>query len=165
MSTKLKKSRPDLSLTKIVLESQYQEVFDAITDLAASSLNAPLALITFVDDCSIWIHSDTDNTIPKVVNNKGMFCGIYPRDELFYEIYNTDLDFNHRNHIFHIQGVKAQYYGAARIRLPLGEMIGVLCVFDTKPRLLDKTQRNILIGLAKVIEKLLITKEFNKRMK
>ena len=164
MIAKSKQPRSTLNLTKIVLESQYQEVFDSITELAASTLNAPLALITFVDECSIWIHSDTGNTEPKVVENKGTFCGIYPKNESFYEIPNTDLDFNHGNHVLHIKGVKAKYYGAARIKLPLGEMIGVLCIFDIKPRVLAQNESNFLTGLAKVIEKLLITKAFNKRV-
>lgn len=153
-----------ISLTNIVLDSQFEAVFDAVTKLTAEQLDAPVALITFVDDESIWIHSQVGLPEPKVVPNKRKFCGIFPEDEEFYQISDTDLDATHKEHLFKIDGIKARFYAAARIMLPLGEMIGVLCVFDIKPRFLNHKQRHMLIGLAEVIEKILVTKSIKKRI-
>ncbi len=153
-----------IDFDNIVLDSQFEAVFDSITQLVAQQLDVPVALITFVDDDSIWIHSEVGFPAPKVLPNKRKFCGIFPKDEQFFEIVDTDLDDAHREHLFYIEGIKARYYAAARIKLPLGEMIGVLCIFDTSQRSLDEKQREFLIGLAVVIEKILVTKGFHKRI-
>ncbi len=153
-----------INLTTIVLDSQFEAVFDSITLLASSHLNAPVALITFVDDDSIWIHSEVGYPDVKVVPNKKKFCGVFPKDKLFFEIVDTDLDKEHAEHVYFIEGIKAKYYAAARIKLPLGEMVGVLCIFDTKKRSLNDSQREFLIGLASIVEKILVTKSFQKRI-
>lgn len=156
------KSKIDFSA--IVLNSQFEAVFDSITTLVSKQLDAPVALITFVNEDSIWIHSEVGFPNIKVVPNKKRFCGIFPKDEHFFEIVDTDLDEEHSEPAFHIEGINAKYYAGAKINLPLGEMIGVLCIFDTNQRLLSPKQRELLIGLACVLEKILITKSFHKRI-
>lgn len=153
--------RSDVS--KIVLDSQFEGVFDSITDLVATVLNVPVALITFVDDDSIWIHSEVGMPELKVIPNRKRFCGMFPQDKDFFQIMDTDLDKTHRNHLFVINGIKAKYYAGAKIKMPLGEITGVLCVFDTEQRSLNVCEQLLLVRLARVIEKILVTKNFQKR--
>lgn len=89
---------------------------------------------------------------------------MFPRYEQFIEIPNTDLDKLHKEHDYLIEGIKAKYYAAARIKLPLGEVIGLLCIFDINPRSLSDKQREFLIDLARVIEKIMVTKSFQNRI-
>jgi hypothetical protein len=153
----------NVSLSHIVFDSQFEAILDSITLLTSNQLNAPVCLITFVDDESIWIQSEVGSSnLPKVIPNKQKFCGIFPQDRQFYEIVDTDLDPHHKEHLFAVDGIKARYYAAARIKLPLGEMIGVLCVFDIEPRQLTSKQRDLMIDLADVIEKIFITKNIKK---
>lgn len=156
--------KSNIDFSKIVLDSQFEAVFDSITQLVAKHLEAPAALITFVDYDSIWIHSEVGYSGEKVVSNNKKFCGMFPRNEQFIEIPNTDLDELHKEHDYLIEGIKAKYYAAARIKLPLGEVIGLLCIFDINPRSLNVKQREFLIDLAKVIEKIMVTKRFQNRI-
>lgn len=153
-----------INYSKIVLDSQYEAVFDSITQLVANHLEVPTSLITFVDYDSIWIHSEVGYSGEKVVSNNKKFCGMFPRDEQFIEIPDTDLNELHRDHDYFIEGVKAKYYAAARIKLPLGEVIGLLCIFDICPRSLNDKQREFLIDLAKIIEKIMVMKGFQNRI-
>lgn len=139
-------------------------MFDSITQFTAKQLEAPVALITFVDYDSIWIHSEVGYSGEKVVLNNKKFCGMFPRNEQFIEICNTDQDESHKEHDYFIEGIKAKYYAAARIKLPLGEVIGLLCIFDTHQRSLNDKQREFLTDVAGVIEKILVTKSFHNRI-
>ena len=56
-----------------------------------------------------------------------------------------------------------RFYCGVPIKLPLGEIIGSLCVIDTVTRYLNETQRIALKGLAKVIADLLVAREVNIR--
>ena len=149
---------------KIVLDSQFEAVFDSITQLVAKQLEVPIALITFVDYDFIWIYSEDGHAGEKVISNSKKFCGVFPRNEQFFEISNTDLDETHRDHEYLIDGIKAKYYAAARIKLPMGEITGLLCILDSNQRTLSQKQREFLIGLAGVIEKVLVTKSFHKHI-
>ncbi len=59
-------------LNGIVLKSKYQAVFDAITQLVATTLNVPLALITYVDERSLSIHFDTSRTLTTSTKNANL---------------------------------------------------------------------------------------------
>lgn len=166
----MKNQNSDISLEKelvfssLVLDAQFDAVFDSITELVATILDAPVALITFVDEESIWIHSEVGFTQKQILPNRKRFCGTFPKDKEFFQIIDTDLDETHKNHLFLIDGFKAKFYAGARINLPLGEMIGVLCIFDVNQRLLNVRERLLLVRLARVIERILATKSFQKHI-
>lgn len=123
-----------------------------------------MALITF-DDHYIWIHSDVGFLNVRVIPNRKKFCGFFPKDQGFFEIEDTDIDDCHKTHVVEIDGVHAKYYAGAKINLPLGEMIGVLCVFDIAPKKLTEKQCELLVDMADVVEKSLFTKSFQKYIK
>lgn len=148
------------SYSKLVLDSQFEAFFDSITDLTSKMCLVPVALITFVNTETIWVQSQVGFPFVQMLHNKGRFCGVFPRDRNYFEISDTDTDTIHESHAFYIQGKKAKFYAGAKIKLPLGETIGVLCVFDTEPRTLLKIQRDYLLGMAQVIEKALVTRNF-----
>ena len=50
------------------------------------------------------------------------------------------------------------FYAGAPIKLPLGEVIGALCVFDIKPNTMSDYQKKMLVELADVISKALVMK-------
>lgn len=50
------------------------------------------------------------------------------------------------------------FYAGVPIKLPLGEVIGALCVFDIKPNAMSEHQKKMLVELANVISKALVMK-------
>lgn len=146
--------------SKLVLDSQYEAFFNEITDLTSKMCLAPVALITFVSEEAVFVQSPLKPNKAEMMPNKGRFCGVFPPEKNYFEISDTDADIAHASHEFYIEGIKAKFYAGAKIKLPLGEVIGVLCIFDIEPRTLSSIQREYLLGMARVIEKSLLTKNF-----
>ncbi len=151
----------DSHLSKLVMDAKFEDFLNTITNLTSKICLAPIALITFVNDESIWIQSEGGISTAKISPNKKQFCGIFPKNKDYFEISDTNEDIVHKAHSFLIKGEKAKFYAGAKIKVPAGSnLIGVLCVFDTAPRTLIGLQREYLLGMAEVIEKALITKNF-----
>lgn len=59
LPTNVDESRRISAMRKIqVLDSQYETFYQAVSKLASTICNVPVAMITFVDDQSIWIKSE-----------------------------------------------------------------------------------------------------------
>lgn len=157
------KSKPSIhKYSEIVLESQFEVLFNTITELAATQCNAPIALITFLDSDSVWVYSKigSPGKTTKPVRNR--LCKVIPKNHNFFEILDAEIEVQYQSHVLVLDAIKTKYYAGAKINLPLGEMNGVLCIFDIKKRTVSERQKNLLLGLAKVIEKALVTKSFLK---
>lgn len=148
----------------LMLDSQFEAFFDAVTSLTAKLCHSPVALVTFIEDDSIWIQSQIGFPDTKMLPNKKKVGAIFPKENDYFEVSHSAMDKMLKKHLFLIENQKTEFYAGAHIRLPLGEMVGVLCVFDNKPRRLTAMQRTYLVGMAKVIEKALVTRNFVKRV-
>lgn len=158
-------SEKTTNFSQLVSDSHFETFYDSITKLIATQCECPIAMLTFVDDKFIWIQSEVGFPNPTVIPNTQRFCGYFPKELNFFEIENTDADDTHYDHMIKIDGIQAKSYAGARIKLPLGELIGILCVFDVVPRKLNKKQRELLIGMADVIEKSVVARSFQKFIK
>lgn len=157
------KSKPSIhKYSEIVLESQFEVLFNTITELAATQCNAPIALITFLDSDNAWVYSKIGSPGKTTKPARNRLCKVIPKDLNFFEILDVDMDIQYHHHSLVLDAIKTKYYAGAKISLPLGEMNGVLCIFDVKKRTLTDRQRNLLLGLAQIIEKSLVTKNFLK---
>ena len=150
--------------SRLVLDSQFEAFFDTVTSLTSKLCHSPVALVTFIEDDFIWVQSQVGFPDAKMLPNRKRFCGLFPQDNNYFEVSDTSLDKVLEKHLFHIENQEAKFYAGASIKLPLGEMVGVLCVFDSKPRRLTASQRTYLVGMAQVIEKALITRNFLKHV-
>lgn len=148
----------------LVLDSQFEAFFDSVTSLTSQLCHSPVALVTFIEDESLWIQSQVGFPDIKMLPNRKRFRGIFPQEKNYFEVSDAALDKMLEKHLFKFEHQKAKFYAGASIKLPLGEIIGVLCVFDTKPRRLTNLQRAYLIGMADVIEKALITRNLLRRV-
>ncbi len=142
---------------KLILDTQFETFFNSITTLTSKICNVPVAMINFVNEDTIWSQSQLGFPFKKLHNRK-RFCGVFPDDSNYFEVSNTDLDEIPLGSHLPISDNQAKFYAGAKIKLPLGEIIGVLCVFDTAPYSLTELQKDYLVGMAHVIEKALVTK-------
>lgn len=129
-----------------VLDSQYEELYDAITELAAKITNMPVALITLLDEDRIWFKSVVGLTGISQSPRKSRYCDWVVIKSEFLEIEDISKNSLHCQHPLVNGETKFMFYAGAPITLPLGEVIGVLCVFDNKPNKLNEMQRDVLIG-------------------
>ncbi|MEW9799202.1 EAL domain-containing protein [Alteromonas sp. CYL-A6] len=134
-----------------LLDSSPSQRFDLITQLASCIFEVPIALVSLVDTNRQWF-----------LSRCGLSASQTPRRDAFcaYAI--------HHNDIFIVEDAKAHplfkdnplVTGEPLIRFYAGVVIkghddlplGTLCIIDTTPRSLTDNQREVLKGLAKLVE-------------
>ena len=156
-------SRPDNEQDRLeslrrldLLDTPPEPAFDRIVQLAARLLDAPIALITLVDEHRQWFKArvglDVDETPREVafcshaiaIDDDGpLIVADASKDPLFFDnALVTGEPF-------------IRFYAGQPIRTVDGHRIGTLCVIDRRPRQLDQGSQDLLRSLAVLVEDLL----------
>jgi PAS domain S-box-containing protein len=130
-----------------LLDTQAEEVFDDFTFLASHICEAPIAIITLLDETRQWFKSkvglDAIQT-PREIS----FCGHALLQDDIFEITDALADERFADNPLVVGEPHIRHYAGALIRTKEGHKLGTLCVIDTKPKKLNETQRNALKKLA-----------------
>src|SRR5207249_8120962 len=131
-----------------VLDTVPEEVFDDLTELAASICEAPIALITLVDEDRQWFKSKVGVTLSETSRDIS-FCGhAITQTELFIVADATqDERFAHNPLV--MSEPQIRFYAGAPLITPDGHALGTLCVIDKVPRELRPDQKTGLRVLAR----------------
>jgi ribonuclease BN (tRNA processing enzyme) len=130
-----------------ILDTPREERFDRITRLAAALFDAPVSLISLVDENRQWFKST---------------CGIdaqeTPRDESFCAhavvsrapliIPDALMDERFAENPLVVNPPRVRFYAGYPLILADGSCIGTLCILDTRPRELDPADLARLADLA-----------------
>ena len=126
-----------------VLDSEPEEAFDAATRLAALICQAPVALITFVDEDRQWFKSrvgfDASET-PRDVS----FCAHAILQPGPLVVRDTQTDERFRDNPYVLSRPYIRFYAGAPLTTEEGARLGTLCVLDTVPRVLFDDQLRAL---------------------
>lgn len=126
-----------------VLQTQYEEDFDQIVQLASSICNTPISTITLLDIHKQWFKAKIG-----IENMDGgrdtSFCGHAIHQSDIMEVNDALLDERfHDNPL--VQGdPKIRFYAGYPLVSPAGYALGTLCVIDNVPRSLTDEQRKTL---------------------
>jgi len=131
-----------------VLDTVPEEVFDDLTELAARICEAPIAMITLVDESRQWFKSKVGVTV-KETSRDISFCGhaIAHSDLFIVPDATKDQRFEHNPLV--ISDPKIRFYAGAPLVTPDGYPLGTLCVIDKIPRELRPDQKSALRTLAR----------------
>lgn len=131
-----------------VLDTVPEEVFDDLTELAARICEAPIALITLVDEKRQWFKSRVGITV-KETSRDISFCGhaICQSDLFIVPDATRDKRFSHNPLV--TADPKIRFYAGAPLVTPDGHALGTLCVIDKVPRQLTDDQKQALRVLAR----------------
>src|SRR5256714_9336513 len=131
-----------------VLDTVPEEVFDDLTELAARICEAPIALITLVDEKRQWFKSKVGLS-PKETSRDISFCGhaILQSDLFIVPDATRDQRFAHNPLV--TSDPKIRFYAGAPLITPDGHALGTLCVIDKVPRELRPDQKTGLRVLAR----------------
>lgn len=126
-----------------VLDTEPEEAFDAATRLAALICQAPIALITFVDEDRQWFKSrvgfDASET-PRDVS----FCAHAILQPGPLVVRDTQTDARFRDNPYVLSQPYIRFYAGAPLTTESGARLGTLCVLDTVPRVLFDDQLRAL---------------------
>ena len=142
-----------------ILDGPTDPAYDRVVELAAKLCDAPIALITFVDDQRQWFKArvgiEIDETSAEV-----SFCGhvLTSLDPvLAIDDTSADVRFHDNPHVTGQAAIAA--YAGAVIHAPSGEPIGTVCVLDHTPRRWTATHLEMLVDLAGIVDQLIAKHE------
>jgi diguanylate cyclase (GGDEF)-like protein/PAS domain S-box-containing protein len=138
-----------------VLDTPAEAAFDALAHAAAAVCDAPIALLSLVDDQRQWFKarvglSDTTETPRDVA-----FCAHAILHDDLFEVGDatTDPRFVGNPLVTGEPGIR--FYAGVPVRLSDGAVVGTVCVLDRAPRLLGERQRQVLLELGRAAAALL----------
>ena len=134
-----------------VLDTVPEEVFDELADLAAHICEAPIALISLVDENRQWFKSRVGISV-KQTSRDISFCTHAILQNGLFVVSDATKDPRFRNNPLVTGPQKIRFYAGVPLRSPDGYALGTLCVQDKQPRILRPEQKKALIVLARHVE-------------
>lgn len=147
-----------------LLDTVPEESFDSITRLISYICDAPIALITLIDNDRNFLkshHGIPFNESPREIS----FCGhAINSDEPIMIVEDSRKDERfHDNPLVEDHG--AIFYAGVPLVNSDGYKLGTLCVYDNKPRTLNESQINALMDLSKQVMSLYEQKYNNLKLR
>jgi PAS domain S-box-containing protein len=131
---------------KLNKERELQE----IVELASAMCNTPVALISLIDDDTQYFKFKVGTDIEQN-DRKNSFCQYLVDQDDLLVIHDTELDIRFGDIPIVVNNVKVRFYAGAPLITNDGHSMGSLCIWDVKPRKLNKNQKKLLVMLAKRI--------------
>jgi PAS domain S-box-containing protein len=130
-------------------ESISKDLNDIVT-LAAQICNAPIALVTLIDEDMQWFRAAVGTEVT-CVTRKLSLCNFTIKSEGLLTIPDTTLDERFNNHPRITGEPFVRFYAGIPLLTKDNLAIGTLCIMDFKPRSLDKQQQNSLSILSRQV--------------
>ncbi len=135
-----------------VLDTPHEAEFDDIVQLASSICDTPISLISFLDTDRNWFKAEVGTGLQEAPRDTA-FCAHALLETEFVEINDTLNDPRTRNNPLALGDPHLRFYAGAQLVGHDGLPLGMLCVFDKKPRHLTVQQRNAMQVLARLVMK------------
>lgn len=139
----------------LILDTPPDERFDRIVRFAVGEFDVPMAAVTLVDEDRQWFKASHGLSMCETPRNLS-FCGhailrtecmLVPDASLDPRFFDNPL----------VQGApRVRFYAGAPLVLPGGEVVGTLCLFDTRPRELDRIDLAVLGALRDLVVEQLV---------
>jgi diguanylate cyclase (GGDEF)-like protein len=133
-----------------VLDTPAEESFDRITRLARMALEAPIALVSFVEESRQWFKSNLGLDAKETARDVSFCTHAIEQDGPFI-VRDTLLDPRFRENPMVVGSPHVRFYAGIPLRTPTGFRIGTLCVKDIKPRDVTPEQIAVLQDLAQLV--------------
>jgi GAF domain-containing protein len=131
-----------------VLDTVPEEVFDDLTELAARICEAPIALISLVDEKRQWFKAKVGVSLSETSRDISYCAYAITQSDLFI-VPDATKDKRFANNPMVTSEPKIRFYAGAPLITPDGHALGTLCVIDKVPRELRPDQKQALRILAR----------------
>ena len=134
-----------------ILDTEPEARFDRYTEVACSTFDVPIALVSLVDEDRQWFKSHAGLPIDHSPRDESMCAHAILRDDTFVitDALNDDR-FADNPHVR--TGARLRFYAGVPLTLSDGHRVGTLCIMDHRPRVLDDAQIERLEQLGRMVE-------------
>ena len=133
-----------------VVDTEPEEAFDALAQLAALVCGTPVALISLVDESRLWFKSRVGLGIASLPRELS-YCDRAIRGDDVFVVNDIARDAEFSQHPLVSGPTQLRFYAGAPLRTSGGFNLGTLCVADRVPRALSVRQLDALRTLARQV--------------
>jgi signal transduction histidine kinase len=146
-----------------IMDSEQESDYDAIVNLASSICEAPISLVTLINEDRQWYKAKTGidgSETPREL----AFCAFTILDNELFEVEDTWKDVRFFQHPSVDGDPNIRFYAGMPLRSPSGYNLGSLCVIDRVPRKLTEFQKSALQTLSQQVIKLFELRRKNREL-
>ena len=134
-----------------VLDTVPEQVFDELAELAGHICEAPIALITLVDEKRQWFKARVGTSVRETTRNISFCAHAILQEELFV-VSDARTDPRFKKTPWVTGQPRVGFYAGAALKSQDGYALGPLCVVDSNRRMLREEQKKPLRILARHVE-------------
>ncbi|NEP20464.1 MAG: GAF domain-containing protein, partial [Leptolyngbya sp. SIO4C1] len=146
-----------------VLDTAAETAFDELAELAAHICQAPVSLVSLIDEHRQWFKSRYGLALTETPRDRA-FCGYTILGDRPFIIEDATADARVSDNPLVIDDPHIRFYAGVPLTSPRGYNLGSLCIIDFVPRTLDSAQLKGLKTLAHQVMLLLEARLYAERI-
>jgi hypothetical protein len=133
-----------------ILDTEPEEAYDNIAQLAAYICGTPIVLVNFIDENRQWFKAKIGLDVAEMPRNVGLSYLCQERQDVVV-ISDTWVDERFAKNSVVVSYPYVRFYAGVPLITPNGDMVGTLCAIDQVPRQLSDKQVEALVALARQV--------------
>ena len=134
-----------------ILDTEPEERFDRYTEVACTTFDVPVALVTLVDAERQWFKSRHGLDVTETHRDASMCAHAILVDDVFV-VTDALRDDRFAENPYVAREPRLRFYAGVPLSTSGGQCVGTLCIMDRRPRVLNEPQLERLRDLGRMVE-------------